>query len=348
MLNIKPKRYGGKSLPRGFTLIELLVVIFIIGLLTALIIPAAQKARESSRRAQCVNNLKQIGIALQSYVASYNVFPGIGLPENEGAAGSRGAVNIYSPLSRMLAYLDNIPLYNSINFLRPTVMPASLWVNRTAMDTSVGIFLCPSDIEPPVSGYGRVNYRFNIGPTFRISTDLIDVASFSGPFFFRSYSPNAFLDGLSNTVGVSEKLQGDWYKATFKKGGDFILTLQPFSLRVSMRGADQAVSICRSLKSYNPHYSRGGESWFVTGYSYTNYNHCATPNSNVPDCSFEDVTDTMANTVLLGGVFSASSYHPGGVNSLLMDGSVRFFKDGIDLAVWRALATRSGGEIVEF
>lgn len=338
-----------QTVHRGFTLIELIVVIFIIALLAALVVPAAQSARESARRSQCINHLKQIGIALQSYVASSNIFPGISIITAHDSRGGFYSGNSYSPLARMLPFLDDAPLFDSINFTGITSTSQSLWMNRTVMDTSLDLFLCPSDIEALVPGYGRVNYRFNVGATFRMPANPSDPASKSGPFTVHvCYRPSDFLDGLSNTVGVSERLQGDWSKASFKRGGDYTLTSQSASTYNAMRGSDEAVSICRSLKSINPHSSKGGESWFVTGYHYTNYNHCTTPNSKITDCSMEDFTAPMQFVIIMSGVFSASSYHPGGVNALLMDGSVRFFKDGVDLAVWRALATRSGGEIVEF
>ncbi len=112
-------------------------------------------------------------------------------------------------------------------------------------------------------------------------------------------------------------------------------------------GLDWAMAACASASPDLPIETKSGESWFFSGLHFTNYNHCATPNSRVRDCSFWPtwLPDLHSRTIV-EGMFTASSFHPGGVNVLLMDGSVRFARDSIDRSVWRALSTRSGGEAV--
>jgi prepilin-type N-terminal cleavage/methylation domain-containing protein/prepilin-type processing-associated H-X9-DG protein len=336
---------------RGFTQIELLVVVFIIGLLAGLVLPAVQFARETSRRLQCTNNLKQIGLALHSYLAQQNVFPGVDLKTYTIPGTSRSvSTYFFSPFARMLAQLDQIPLYNAANVSLPPVEGAVS--NQTVMKTGIGLFLCPSDIQPAVPGYGRVNYRFNLGPTPLFAAGSYYPLSLAGPFTVHVvYSPADFTDGLSATVGVSERLEGDWTKGPFKWGGDYlyVATAVPPNISPALYNADQAVQYCSDLSLSLPQESRGGESWFLSGLHFTSYNHCATPNMKVPDCSLNrDNLQSLRERIIQQGVFKASSYHPGGVNAALMDGSVRFFTDGLDRKVWRAVATRSGGEVVEF
>ena len=110
--------------------------------------------------------------------------------------------------------------------------------------------------------------------------------------------------------------------------------------------ADHAVRYCSELSLSLPQESRGGESWLVSGLHFTNYNHCATPNSKVPDCSLNsNDLRLLLFRINEQGVFKASSYHNGGVNALLMGGSVQFFANGVDVRVWRALSTRNVGEV---
>jgi prepilin-type N-terminal cleavage/methylation domain-containing protein len=143
---------------RAFTLIELLVVIAIIAVLISLLLPAVQSAREAARRAQCVNNLKQIGLALHNYAGALNVFPmsmnldapGFGYPEPVS----------YSGLSMLLPFMEQVQVFNSINYNLLRGDPG----NNTAMATSVSSFLCPSDPQnnlPP--GQAGENYRPNSG-----------------------------------------------------------------------------------------------------------------------------------------------------------------------------------------
>src|SRR5947208_13546377 len=158
---------------RGFTLIELLVVIAIIAVLIALLLPAVQSAREAARRSQCVNNLKQIGLALHNYHASHGGFPvGFLVPTGPVPPESSPQQYRWSPLAQMAPYLEQANLANSLNFnfplgIRPTDGSA-FWppypANTTAMATQVAMFLCPSDGAPaPLSGSGPVNYAFCAG-----------------------------------------------------------------------------------------------------------------------------------------------------------------------------------------
>lgn len=328
---------------RGFTLIELLVAVSVIGLLIALLLPAVQSAREAARRAECVNNLKQIGLAIHAYEGVHGCFPPVWLPASKGMSGLMDGR--HSPLARMLDHLEQRSLYNAINFQTSSIMGDGLTANHTAMTTTISGFLCPSDSQPPVPGYGRVNYRFCTGFANGVELVLPDPEPHAGAFstWWRMFRPADFGDGLSATAGASERLQGDWTKQVFKRGGDYVLgkighaDLKP----------DAGIEYCATLSpATGPHESRGGESWYFTGYHYTSYNHCTTPNRSEYACSFDEFVVTEHSKTSHFGSFPATSSHPGGVNVMMMDGSVRFVRDAIDLGVWRGSSTRSGGEVL--
>lgn len=158
----------------------------------------------------------------------------------------------------------------------------------------------------------------------------------------RFYRPADFRDGLSQTVGASERLQGDWSRDRFSKG-DYRLTGAQNGGPLTI---DWARSVCAAPSATLSHESRGGESWFLTGYHFTNYNHCVPPNAPTPGCSLFPYTEDIHWRTLHEGILPARSLHPGGVNTLGMDGGARFTGDGIALPIWRAVATRSGGEPV--
>jgi prepilin-type N-terminal cleavage/methylation domain-containing protein len=157
---------------RGFTLIELLVVIAIIAVLIALLLPAVQAAREAARRSQCVNNLKQFGLALHNYHDTHGSFP-IGQSLNV----QTGSKNDISAQTRLLPFLEQTPLSNAINFSFSSTTPP----NATALVTSVNIFLCPSDAANllPV-GWAGNNYRVNYG-TSVVNTSRATSAARSRP-----------------------------------------------------------------------------------------------------------------------------------------------------------------------
>jgi prepilin-type N-terminal cleavage/methylation domain-containing protein len=340
----KPFR-GGQKARFGFSMIELLVVVSIIAILCALLIPAVQSARESARRAQCIGNLKQIGLGLHSYESVFGRFP----PNILISAQPRGFTSVASPLARLLPQLELTSHYNAINFELVASFPPGLLANQTVMSTTIGLFLCPSDAGSPVPGYGRVNYRCSLG----VTTIFVDPAAGTPlPTDYRSGAfspaiaprPSDFPDGLSATIGLSERLQGDWTRQTFRRGGDYRLADGAF---IGL-GTAVAVSVCDRVGS-DPaalQESRGGESWLVAGLHFTDYNHFSTPNKTDHDCGLSRYLDDFNGRQTVDGVFTATSAHPGGVNVLMMGGEVRFVRDSIALATWRALSTRAGGEVI--
>ncbi len=341
----------------GFTLIELLAVVGLIGLLLALLIPAVQGSRAAARRAECQNHLKQIGLGLAGHESVYGSFP----PELDGLVVGATQVTTLgkhyygqgaSPLVWVLPHVEQVPLYNSINFAVPQEDGAGASENYTARLASVSLFLCPADPPAPVVGMGRTNYRFCLGPNVNISSPPVYVplggpTGREGVFSFETFLIRAadIPDGLSQTVGASERLQGDWTRRVFKRGGDYrvIPPDQGYS-------SDQMIQACATAETVEDKInSRGGESWFFYGTHCTSYNHVAAPNPPEGACGV-DIFGLYPNPnqiwmMPLGGSFPATSDHSGGVNTLMMDGSVRFIRDEIAISVWRGLASRAGGEV---
>ncbi len=325
--------------PGGFTLIEVLVVIAIIVALVALLLPDVQAAREAARRIQCANNLKQIGIALHSYHAAVGSFP-VGFLYPAGPVPSTTSPLQYrwSALAQMAPHLEQANLFNALNFdfpagSKPTGGLSPFWpfypANTTAMATTVASFLCPSDgAPPPMAGSGPVNYAFCSGS----GVGGGEATGADGTFILGPPMSLAHLtDGSSDTAAASEQLLG-------LAGPYSQTTPEPVPSPVSRAMARVAAgpltdAVCAGAPS--GWLLNKGAGWWDGNYLNTLYNHYETPNSDHYDCI------TYHNP----GWKAARSLHPGGVNALLCDGHVTFVKDSVNMGPWRALATRSGGEV---
>jgi prepilin-type N-terminal cleavage/methylation domain-containing protein len=307
---------------RGFTLIELLVVIAIIAILIGLLLPAVQKVREAASRTQCTNNLKQLGLALHNYNDTLGSFPGARDPWPAP----------FSAQAHLLPFVEQANLQNLVNF-NPPAGPGDLTysgVNAAAAAFTVKLFLCPSDgISPKVPGcaYGASNYYCNVG-TGMSAAGVYDGDYVTGDGVFLLTHPiriTDITDGTSNTACLSEALLGDG------QSGGTNVQREAIMLSGSTLTTPGA---CGSGPTDGTH---PGNSWINGGYWATAYNHYFTPNTSSFDC---------LNTANNYGLKAARSMHTNGVNLMLCDGSIHFTSNGISLYTWRALATRSGGEVL--
>jgi prepilin-type processing-associated H-X9-DG protein len=341
-------------------LIELLVVIAIIAVLIALLLPAVQAARESARRMQCVNNLKQIGLAVQNYNAAVGTLPPSAM--NTGGA----PVNPFGMKARLLGFLEQQPLYNAINWdaaLQDVTF--AIGANDTLSTAQIATFLCPSDTNVPCgtyawkNGVGSFPEGYSSYPNSYGTMLFNNAGVFDGPCH-RMNEPNPnnhgpivtlsmIVDGLSNTAIFSEWVRGR-NQPTAPSPGQHQIYLSPQAVPTAntTAGVDMYVQPCQSSTTIWGGFNNG------TGYDHKGqlwqnssapegggYSHVMMPNTKA--CQF---TGMMAGNANLYTLVGASSYHAGGVNLLLLDGSVRFIKDSISPATWRAIATRNGGEVV--
>ena len=327
---------------RAFTILELLAVIVVLAFLVALMLPAVQYARESSRRATCAANVSELGRALHNYQSAFGGFPPAmpHTPENPTIGNAW-----YAPHAQLLPYVEQNASFGSVNLAVPVMPAISRYAPPVSVDGSVGeargavppVFKCPSD-RADGGAAPATNYRVCMGVKPQGWTH--------GPFvILRSRPPGDFLDGLSSTMGMSEKLLGAAMPAKFSYRRDFWYT--GASALQWAPSADEMVQLCGAGgASPSGFYSFAGYSWFYAGYEFTWYNHVATPNSATPDCAVDagQPPDGVRHSPVAGGLFQATSNHSGGVNCLMMDGACRFVSNEVDVSVWRAFATVAGGE----
>ncbi len=340
---------------RGFTLIELLVVISIIAVLIALLLPAVQSAREAARRAQCTNNLKQIGLAFHNYHSTYDSFPLL------AGAGFNFGAGIYEDawgpgtLVFALSFMEGNPLQNAFNFEIGCVIGcngASQRYNTTVRDSAVANFLCPSDARTILPG---TNYGATFGPQFRWEngTGGIGVGMFAAG---RAYGIRDCTDGSSNTVAASEKRIGDNSSGS-NNGAEFYHVVGWPAGGNRGNGMNQVATTpegyghlltyrqnCDAKRTSNTNQLNSTGQFWASGRTYngSSISMMNTPNSKFADCGWASATSSPSNT----GANAARSRHPGGVNVLMGDGSVKFIKDSIAERTWHALGTKAGGEII--
>jgi len=365
----------------GFTLIELLVVIAIIAVLISLLLPAVQSAREAARRAQCTNNLKQIGLAMHNYHSANNCFP----PGGTNTSTINGQVaqgwGCWSAHSMMLPYMEQTTIYSALNF---SIVCESASNNNddlgqtTGTTRSIAIFLCPSD--PGAGPYGQWsggpagqsyqfpgnNYFASVGPGMnqygvsRYAEITVGSSAPTGMFqvFGSPISIASVTDGTSNTIAMGEWIKGSnkstvtipqdvvWMNTTLPAGASpgSPLLLMPAGGASFNAWLRQCVQQIPTTNANGNPYSELGQDWCVGLFFHTLGNTLVGPNPPYPNCTADvyDLGDTDDDI----GYFGLSSNHPGGCNVLMADGSARFLKNSVSqLTLW-ALGSRNQGEVI--
>jgi prepilin-type N-terminal cleavage/methylation domain-containing protein/prepilin-type processing-associated H-X9-DG protein len=325
---------------RGFTLIELLVVIAIIAVLISLLLPAVQSAREAARRIQCVNNLKQLGLAVMNYESANSALP----PQQTGIWLGNAQPTSYTSwgvTARLTPFMEAGPMYNAMNF----TLKYSDATNTTVSYLQICYLICPSEVNTttpdPTKPFGVSNYGWNVGDWYVFGGG--GATPNRSPFFVNtSRSLAAFTYGLSNTVLAAEvKANQPLYKSCATPAG-ISATSYPSVLASPAFIQANFTNGCKV--------DIGHVKWSIGSACYDGFTTALPPNSKVlvgtPQVDIDYDTNDENNGGPTFAAITARSYHPGGVNSLFGDGSVHFVKSNVNGDTWRALGSIAGGEVV--
>jgi prepilin-type N-terminal cleavage/methylation domain-containing protein/prepilin-type processing-associated H-X9-DG protein len=321
---------------RGFTLIELLVVIAIIAVLIALLLPAVQAAREAARRAQCINNLKQIGIAMHNYHDVVGTLP----------PGHRSSV-CGTWQAFILPYIENNAGYNAYNTFGSYLLPGgaknpdgNLRYGGICQTTVTGMRLntltCPSDNPTKIGSITEHNYVVNFGNAGMFQEMSTNYAGAASPTPAGVYYPG-----------------GTWAGAPFSDSDPSLYPSRSrtYGLATITDGTSNTLMASEVIQSQDTSYR--GYTWWGDASCFETW---LAPNSPLPDVTQGYCTTLFplimlpnppcTNTTTQGPTYAARSRHPGGINTVFCDGSVRFVKNTINLFTWRALSTSQGGEVI--
>ena len=360
---------AGRDRGRAFTLIEILVVLAIFALLIALILPAVQAAREAARRVRCTNNLKQLGLAMQGYHAAQECFPPGGLPSRRlSILFNCGGLGSWSAQARMLPYLERAPLHDAINFQVCNISdPITQRMNSTLVMTRVGVFLCPSSHSPQGNLHGwdiaapGNNYFASVGPSLNYDGERVEGPA-SGVFMWggRPIAVHDVRDGTSHSIAFGEWRTGDFDDAKLSLPQDVVPMTRVYpagattshDARMTMpagaSGFQAWLVACANRAGATNNRSWIGESWSF-GYPGQGLgNTLLPPNPRYPNCEIVNnlVGGTGQDDFDGPGMYGMSSFHDGGGNVAMCDGSVRFLKSTTNVqTVWK-LGSRDQGEVL--
>jgi prepilin-type N-terminal cleavage/methylation domain-containing protein/prepilin-type processing-associated H-X9-DG protein len=315
---------------RGFTLIELLVVIAIIAVLIALLLPAVQAAREAARRIQCVNNLKQLGLGMQNHHDVQGTLPW---------GGKSSPSQTWAFL--ILPYLEQTAMFNALN----QGSASTDFTNSTVVQSKLGVFNCPSD---PLQGAMWTSQKPASIPNRAKGNYVVNWGN--SDYEQNMTAADSFAPANLGTYGSVTSIRGPF------RVNNTSTAITPFGIRDITDGTSNTamISELRLVADSGGKSDSRGDIWSEgtkCGYMFT---AATTPNSSIPDQL--DGTGGCPNTRSVPPCYAASgsqrefnaarSYHGGGVNVTLCDGSVKFVKDSINLNTWRALSTKDGGEVI--
>lgn len=354
---------------RGFTLIELLVVIAIIAVLIALLLPAVQAAREAARRAQCVNNLKQLGLAMHNYHSTIDAFPQAGTASGNVGGGPNVWGN-WSALALMLPYMEQTTVYNALNFniVNQGQGANESIVNTTGCSTILNTLLCPSSIPMPTNNYNFWNKAPNTAYFASVGSSLNQFGGNPAGLPVGNAVPNGafqvsggafglrdFTDGSSNTIAFGEWRIGDGNDAKLSIPSDIIKVNGSYPAGASAGSALMImplggaglnawlINCAGAAMTGGNQWSNLGQYWFEGLFGKSVGNTLVAPNGNYPNCAINlyggDTDGSYGN-------FGMSSNHAGGANVLLGDGSVRFLKSSTNQVVIWGLGSRAQGEVI--